>query len=410
MKAANYNQGHSMNFYSRLRGCGWLLVLLAASAFAADWGGKSAELAKAIAAASGPGTITLSVVNASSLPKDQVAEIQHALEMQLRVAGVRIGALANANSDVRVTLSENLQGYVWVAEIKQGNDTHIEMVTVPRAQSVVVAKNAPSVVIRKALVWSQTSQILDMLLVDGSSSNPKMVVLDTDAISLYSLHDGKWQRDQNWAITHTRQFPRDLRGLLVAGKDKSMEAYLPGIVCNASVAANAVICRESDDAWKIGPRAAFFNSGRNYFTGALVPATDKAFVPFYSMAWLEKQNYPLAISTGTDGRVRLSDGVNDHTLSPAATSDWGSDIAAVKSSCGNGAQLLVTSNGDDNTSDSLRAYEFPDRDPVLASAAADLPGPITALWSHDNTSATAIARNLQTGQYEAYSVSISCNQ
>ena len=399
-----------MNFYNRLRYCGWLLVLLATSAFAADWSGKSAELAKAIAADSGPGTITLSVVNASSLPKDQVTEIQRALEAQLRISGVRVGVGANANSDVRVTLSETLQGYVWIAEIKQGNDTRVEMVTVPRPQSAVVAKNAPTVVIRKVLMWSQSSQILDMLVFDASSSNAKMVVLDPDAISLYSLHDGKWQRDQNWPITHTRAFPRDVRGLLVAGKDKSVQAYLPGMVCDASLSANAVVCRESDDAWKIGLHAAFFNSGRNYFTGALVPAIDKAFGPFYSMAWLEKQSYALTIVIGLDGRVRMSDGVNDRTLSAAATSDWGSDIAAVKSNCGTGTQLLVTSNGDDNASDSIRAYEFPDRDPVPVSAAADFPGPIMARWAHENTSATAIVRNLQTGQYEAYSVSITCNQ
>jgi hypothetical protein len=283
-------------------------------------------------------------------------------------------------------------------------------VSVARGQPTIIAKNAPSVVIRKVLMWSQSSQILDMLLLDANSSNAKMLILDSDAIWLYSLHDGKWQRDQNWAITHTRAFPRDARGLLVAGKHKSVQTYLPGTVCDASLSANAVVCRESDDAWKIGYRAAFFNSSRNYFTGALVPASDKSLGPFYSMAWLEKQSYALTLSTGVDGRIRMSDGVNDRTLSAATTSDWGSDIAAVKSSCGTGAQLLVTSSGDDNASDSIRAYEFPDRDPVLASAAADFSGPITALWSHENTSATAIARNLQTGQYEAYSVSITCNQ
>jgi hypothetical protein len=399
-----------MNFSFRLRGCGYLLLtlLLTMPAVAANWSGPVGELAKAISAASGPGTITLSILNSSSIPKDQVPEIQRALEAQLRASGVRVGSSANANSDVRVTLSENLQGYIWVAEIKQGNDTHVEMVTAPRAQSAIAAKNAPSVVIHKALMWSQATQILDMVLLDASTSNPKMIVLDAEAITLYSLHEGKWQHEQNWAITHTRPFPRDLRGLLVGGKDRAIEAYLPGTVC--SLAGNSVVCRESDDAWKIGARSAFYNSGRNYFTGALVPASDKPLGPFYSMAWLEKPNYPLSISTGVDGRVRISDGVNDRTVPSSVTADWGSDIAALKSSCGNGTQLLVTSNGDDTTADSLRAYEVPDRDPVLASAATDFSGPITALWSHEATSATAVARNLQTGQYEAYSVSITCNQ
>jgi hypothetical protein len=401
-----------MKFSSRLRGMVLVLLMspLAVAAQAADWSGKAAELAKAIAAASGPGPITLAVVNASSLPKDQVTEIQRAIETQLRTWGVRVGAAANANSDVRVTLSENLHEYVWVAEIKQGNDTRVEMVSSPRAASVGPAKNGATVSVRKVMMWSQPGQMLDMLVVDGSSSNPKMVTLDVEGISLYALREGKWQREQNWAVTHTITFPRDVRGLLVLGKDKALAAYLPGTVCEVvSRGANAVVCRESDDAWKIGYRAAFFNSGRNYFTGALVPASDKATSPFYSMAWLEKQNYTLAISTGVDGRVHMSDGVSERTLPAGTTSDWGSDIATVKSSCGEGTQLLVTANGDDTAGDSIRAYEVPDRDPILASAAVDFPGPITALWSHDNTGATAIIHNLQTGQYEAYSVSISCN-
>ena len=29
----------------------------------------------------------------------------------------------------------------------------------------------------------------------------------------------------------------------------------------------------------------------------------------------------------------------------------------------------------------MRAYEFPDRDPVAVSAAIEFPGPITALWT-----------------------------
>ncbi len=401
-----------MKFSSRLRGMAVVLLILylAVSARAMDWSAKSAELAKAIAGASGPGTITLSVVNASSLPKDQVTEIQRAIEAQLRAAGVRIGAAANANSDVRVTLSENLHEYVWVAEIKQGNDTRVEMVSSPRSASAATPKNGATVSVRKVLMWSQATQMLDMLLVDGSSSNPKMVVLDVEAIAIYALRDGKWQKEQNWPITHSRAFPRDVHGLLVLGKDKSLEAYLPGTVCDvASLSANAIVCRESDDAWKIGYRAAFFNSGRNYFTGALVPASDKATSPFYSMAWMDKQSYTLAISTGVDGRVRISDGVNERTLPAAANSDWGSDIAAVKSGCGAGAQLLVTSNGDDTVGDSIRLYEVPDRDPVLVSASTDVPGPIMALWSHDATGASAIVHNVQTGQYEAYSVSIACN-
>lgn len=400
-----------MNFSSRLRGLFVLLPMLAfaSATFAADFAGKSAELAKAIASITGPNPISLSLTNPSSLSKEQVTEIQRAIEAQLRASGARLVSTPTGN-EVRVTLSENLHEYVWVAEIRQGPETRVEMVSLPRPPSSASPRNGATVSVRKVMMWSQPTQILDMLLADASTSNPKMLLLDVNAIALYVLREDHWQREQTWPISHTRAFPRDPRGLLVITKEKALAAYLPGTVCEvASLGANAVVCRESDDAWKIGYRAAFFNSARNYFTGALVPASDKMPGPFYSITWLEQSNLTLAISTGVDGRVRLSDGVNERILPETSTADWGSDIAAVKSSCGTGAQLLVTSNGDDTTTDSLRAYEIPDRDPLPVSTSTDLPGPITALWSHDATGASAIVHNLQTGQYEAYSVSIACN-
>ena len=118
----------------------------------------------------------------------------------------------------------------------------------------------------------------------------------------------------------------------------------------------------------------------------------------------------MVLFMGVDGRLRISDGVNERTLPTSNTSDWGSDIAALKTGCGTGTQLLTTSSGDDTQTDALRAFEIPDRDLVRASAPLDFPGPITTLWTHDASNAMAIAQNLQTGQYEAYSVSITCNQ
>src|SRR3954471_9760255 len=129
---ANYNQGHSMKLFSRLRSCGRLLLMFsfALPAMAADWSAPVAEMAKAIASASGSGTVTLSVVNSSSLSKDQVTDIQRALEARLRSSGLRLEPAAS--SDVRLTLSENLRTYVWVAEIRKAADTQVEMVTLPR--------------------------------------------------------------------------------------------------------------------------------------------------------------------------------------------------------------------------------------------------------------------------------------
>ncbi|HWR17449.1 MAG TPA: hypothetical protein VN577_21640 [Terriglobales bacterium] len=395
-----------MNLGNRLRWCVLCILALVSPAWGSDWSLAATDLAKAIASASGPGSITLTVTNSSSLPKDQVGEIQRAIEAQLRTSGVSVGAVANVHSEVRVTLSENLQGYLWIAEVKQGNNTQVAMVSVPRAQSAAPTKSGPTVVISKSLLWSQPTQFVDALVFDRN----RLIVLEADLITSYTQSNSTWERQQSWNVARNHPFPRDLRGLLVPG-DKSVDAYLPGTVCTVSLGrASSVICRDGEDAWKLGPRSAFFNSARNYFNGALVPASENQNPPFYSAAWLQRQNNSLAIFTGVDGRVRLNDGVNERTLSMNITGDWGSDIAAVRSACGSGTQLLVTAAADDTQPDSLRAYEIPDGEPVLVSGPVAFAGPITALWTHDANTATAIAHNLRTGQYEAYSVSITCNQ
>ena len=85
-------------------------------------------------------------------------------------------------------------------------------------------------------------------------------------------------------------------------------------------------------------------------------------------------------------------------------------MVSVHSSCGLGTQLLVSAAGDDNATDSLHAYEIVDREPNEVSAPLAMDGPVTALWPNaDATSAVAVIRNLQTGNYNAYTVTIACN-
>jgi hypothetical protein len=411
MKAANYNSLSPMRDPQRHLGLAVVLIVLCSCrCFAANWTAPATELAKAISAASGPGTITLSVTNNSSLPSEQVLEIQHAVEAQLRASGVRIGSAANVNSEVRVTLSENIQNYVWVAEIKSGNELQVEMVSVPRPPSVVVAHSTPTVSIRRTLLWAQGDPILDAIELDATGQNPRLLVLEATSLSVYILSSGKWQRTQAWDIFRNHNFPRDPRGLITLAKDHLADIYLPGTVCNISNGSTtAISCHDGDDPWPLSGHSAFFNSARNYFTGALVPPTEKPLGPFYSLAAVDKASYALSIFSSVDGRVRVTDGVNERTWPATLTADWGSDLTALKTGCGAGTQLLVTNAGDDTSGDSLRAYEIPDREPVLVSAAVEFAGPITALWTHEGSS-TAAVHNLKTGQYEAYAVSISCNQ
>jgi len=87
---------------------------------------------------------------------------------------------------------------------------------------------------------------------------------------------------------------------------------------------------------------------------------------------------------------------------------WGSDLAAVHSSCGAGTQLLASESGDAER-DGLRAFEIPDRDPVAASSAVEFDGRVVALSPENSgAGASAVVKRKDTGWYEAYRVSISC--
>ncbi len=127
---------------------------------------------------------------------------------------------------------------------------------------------------------------------------------------------------------------------------------------------------------------------------------------FYSAAQLPRSEYSLWAFAAVDGSLHLVDGVSDQLIRGAK---WGSDLAAVHSSCGVGTQLLASDTGD-STRDALRAFEVADRDPIAVSSATEFGGRIVALWPESlATGAIAIVRRTDTGWYETYRVSISCS-
>ncbi len=168
-------------------------------------------------------------------------------------------------------------------------------------------------------------------------------------------------------------------------------------------------CHDSDDPWVLnGTTTAFYNSARNYFTGVIVPAPAKSFPPFYSAAPAKSGDATGWVLAGIDGQTTIFDGNSIHGLS--GSRDFGSDLATVRSGCGSGTQLLATAAGDDSVNDAIRAFEIDDQRAHAASPPLAFDGPVTALWTTpDGDSAIAVLRT-QTGSYEAYSVSVACNQ
>src|SRR5579872_4694533 len=359
--------------------------------FATDWRAPEQELARKVAAATGPGAATLDVVNRSSLSRPEVDEIRLGFFDELGAAGLRFVNADQAAAIVHITLSENLQNYIWAAEIHQGNnEASVVMVSMPRPISLADAHPAP-LTIQKTLLWTDQNRILDVALVN---SGPQyMIVLQEQSVLLFKFQNGRAQQEQSLPIPHSHPWPRDLRGRLVLRKDHLFDAYLPGIFCRSSPNIPlALNCYESDDPWPLGAAqsglSAFFAPSRNFFTGALSGLEKQTTVrPFYSAAMLPRDKYKLWIFAGVDGHVHVLDGVTDQSTERP---DWGSDITSVQSGCRLGWQVLVTGNGQ-GAVETVRAFEIADREPVTVGQPAEFSGSITALWGDpDGTGASAV--------------------
>jgi hypothetical protein len=397
---------------------GWLTLLLLVTAFppsslsASNLSDAARQLAHKIASVTGPGAIALDFTNRSSLDDKSVREVRIALEAQLRIEGVRTAKADQAMGSVLVTLSESVREYVWAAEIGIGSDEKkVALVSLARAEPGATTAPAMPIVLRKTFLFAQEQPILDAALVDMSGGS-RLLLLDPSQVAVYRQQAGRWEQEAALAIAHSRPLPRDPRGRLLVRRDHLFDVYLPGTFCRSNASAPLTLaCNDSDDPWPLtaednGVRA-FFASARNFFTGALSPGIGKVSdVPsFYSAAALPRSNYTLWLLTAVDGSVHLIDGISDQAIHGLR---WGSDLAAVHSSCGTGTQVLVSDSGEPER-DSLRAFEVPDRDPVVASSAIELDGSIVALWP-DTTgnNAVAIVKRENTGWYEANRISISC--
>jgi hypothetical protein len=378
--------------------------------------GAEEQLAGKIVSVSGSKTMVLEVSNRSSLNAATADDIRRNLLTQLAAKGARFVPAGQAAASVRVSLSEDLQSYVWIAEIRQGgNASSVVMVALPRAASLSVEPAAAAVVLHRVSLWSQAERILDVAVVEGDPA--RMLVLDGDHVTFYRLQDNRWQPEESLPVVHSRPWPRDLRGRLLPAKDKDhlFDAYLPGVHCRGSGGGvpSAMMCYDSDDPWPLGNDLsnlnAAFTAARNFFSGAWSPGAGKQTTTpaFYSAAFVPREQSGWWLLATVDGQVHLLDGSTDQVLEKL---DWGSDIAGLHSGCGSGAQVLATARGD-GRNDAVRAFEIAGREPLAASAPLDVNGAITALWTEaTGSSAIAVAHNLETGRYEAIRLTLTCGR
>jgi hypothetical protein len=372
---------------------------------AAKWDAQLAEFSRKLIALNGPATSSLEIKNASSLPVDDFVVLRRALQDQLKSSGLQIRD--GAATSVRITVSENVRGLLWVGEVLQpGAETKVTMLSFPKSE--LGGSASSGLVLRRSLLHSQTEQILDAA-VWQSRDQRFLLVLGPSRVEILRANGARWEPVTSVSIPHT-VYPHDLRGRLWMGRDGNWNAFLPGIECSgAAQLQQPMTCHNSDDPWVLTEKyKAFYNSARNYFTGPMVPPLARSLPNFYSAAQAKNGSADFWVFSATDGQYFSFDGSTTRAL--GGSRDWGSDAVSVKSGCGNGTQLVVSSGGDDSQNDTVRAYEIGDRDARPVSPPVAFDGPVTAMWgSMEGDSAVAVIRT-QAGGYEAYSVSVACNQ
>jgi hypothetical protein len=424
MKSARYNPPQRM-MDKRCWAVALALVFLLPAARAANWEQPAGELAKQIAALAGPGPARLTIRNDSSLAASEIPPIRRLLEHDLRGFGVVTGGSESA-TQIRVTLSENLQGGLWVAEVVEGTETRVTMLPVSLGSTASPASGGASLTLRRTLAIMETDPVLDAQIVSAGNVQ-RLVVLEPERIVTYTrsavgtsfVEAAEWVEDQRFSVAHTRPFPRDVQGELVPAQDHLFDAYLPGAMCSGTNtgAQVAVACGDSDDPWPVGgpigsTQRAFYNSMRDSFTGVLAPGFGMEIAPFYQASDIPRPTGAGMLLNTLDGRVML---IENSTLKPVSgANDWGSDFAVVRSDCGSGVQVLVSGSGAAAAGDSLRAYEIVGREAIAMSASLPVDGVVTAVHAAGKeasagTGATVIVRKDAPLRYEVWNVSAFCN-
>ncbi len=319
-------------------------------------------------------TVSLDFQNLTALPPAESSSFRSALETELRNVGL---AVITTQPDVRlrVTISENVRGLMFVAEVFTSDTKQVIMLPWSALPPVVEQKR--QLQLTRKLVWEQTEPILDFVLLDSGS---QLLMLTASKVSLSRLVDGKWVASGQAALTLARPLPRDPRGRIQITSD-AFHVYVPGTTCLGVL----------QTALKLTCSAA-------------------------NETWLASRDPELPVRWVTDRNFLESDGIREKFFSAAGglfagAGAWGSDVASVQNPCGPSALVVAAKSGEALEQDQLQVYEIEKGQVTAASDPMDVPGPVTALWpSETRGQATLVIRNLKTGNYEASLLGIACTQ
>jgi hypothetical protein len=317
------------------------------------WSDTVHSLADRIAAASpARATLVFDLKNISSLSAADAGSIREAIQAELIRRGFRIGPTASSTGiDVRLTLSEGSDSYVWVAEWRGKDEAQTAIVAVPKASDAGVNGTKNSVRLESKLMWQQPDRLLDFAVLTGPDNSASTIVtLEPGRVRWYS--SGKVERgfSHGFDVLRKTPSPRDVRGIIdVEGK----KVLLPEMECQGDIEnATQMKCIPSQDA-------TLLDVARIHVPG-------------------HEESESALLGERCDGRF----------------------------------VILASGNGDWTQPDSIQGYALADLEgqATVSGSPIEFDGPVLALYREGKQSAArAVVHNLKTGNYEAYIVTATCS-
>ncbi len=360
-----------------------------------------------------------SVTDVSSGAPIDLQWLRKSVESEITTEGGRLVQFAmgsaeppSADAQVRIAISHNEHGYVLIAQIALGDAKQIVVAPVAAAP-VNAGPPPPTPVLQRKIVWEQTDPMLDFAEGSPDSNHTLWYILGPDRLSAYEFSGASQilHVDERFSRLYTS---RDSRGRLALTDPTHVTAWVAAVRCEGLWSPGfAVSCSPNiGQQWPMGTVNWAYDPTHNFFTGAVTLSAGiiTHYPPFYSAAFAPDArggNTSRWILAGLNGQALLFTG----GAQPAAIFfDWGSDIASLNSTCGSAWQVLVTGPGDWTEPDRIQLYQIANRQATAVGEPLQFPGPVLSLWpSTDSQTARVVFRNLQTGLYEAATLSVGCS-
>jgi hypothetical protein len=317
------------------------------------WSDAVHSLADRIVAASpARAALAFDLKNISSLSAADASGIREAIQTELIRRGFRIALASSMGIEVRLTLSEGSDSYVWVAEWRGKDEPQTAIVAVPKASDAGVNGTKNSVRLESKLMWQQPDRLLDFaVLTSPDNSAPTIVTLEPGRVRWYSSGKLETGFSHGFDVLRKTPWPRDVHGIIdVEGK----RVLLPKMECQGDIEnPTQMKCVPSEDAALLdGPRIR-------------VPGREE------------------------------------------------SESALLGERCDGHFVILASGNGDWTQPDTIQGYALADLEgqAAVSGSPIEFDGPVLALYREGKQSAArAVVHNLKTGNYEAYIVTATCSR